>query len=219
MAISYPVSPPNNNFESIRWTLRNAKARVESPFTLQTQTYQHAGYRWEAEVKLPPLTYSDATAWQGFFAQVAWSAGEGTFKLFDTTQARLSTQSSTDADALFQLSGTSNDSGDSSVTLKNVGTSDAETINQGEKFTIYSSGATDRGHLYMVAETTSFPSPNTGVAVAIVPPLRSGTFSNNGTVDTTTPHCIMQLTDPNISWDINKAMIYGFTFACVEADL
>jgi hypothetical protein len=50
----------------------------------------------------------------------------------------------------------------------------------------------------------------------IMPPLRTA-ISTSTTLDFTLPKGTWRLTSNEIDWNINRAGLYGFTFACVEA--
>lgn len=65
------------------------------------------------------------------------------------------------------------------------------------------------GNLYMITniDSTTFD---------IMPPLRT-TISSATTLDFSAPKGTWRLSSNDIDWSINKAGIYGFTFACVEA--
>lgn len=59
---------PSVGIQSMTMRLRSATAMSSSPFTFDQQVYEHPGVRWEAEIKLPPLTRSDAKAVEAFLA-------------------------------------------------------------------------------------------------------------------------------------------------------
>ncbi len=62
------VFPTTAGIESITTRLRSAVAISSSPFSYDQQVYQHQGVRWEAEVKLPPMSRTQAKEYEAFFA-------------------------------------------------------------------------------------------------------------------------------------------------------
>lgn len=64
------------------------------------------------------------------------------------------------------------------------------------------------GHLYIITDIGSS-------TFDIMPPLR--TAASNATLDFELPQGAWRLASNDIDWNIDKAGIYGFTFACVEA--
>lgn len=64
------------------------------------------------------------------------------------------------------------------------------------------------GHLYIITDIGSS-------TFDIMPPLR--TAASNSALDFELPQGVWRLASNDIDWNIDKAGIYGFTFACVEA--
>jgi len=62
------VTFPDVPIQSMSMRLRNAVSISESPFSFAQQVYRHQGSRWEAEVTLSPLTYTQAKSFQAFLA-------------------------------------------------------------------------------------------------------------------------------------------------------
>lgn len=155
--------------------LRAAVGRTTSPFTYDQQTVTHAGVRWEAEVRLPPLTRADAKAVEAFLAQVvrgeSFTLGN---PLHDLSAASGSVTGSV---------------GDTSVTLSVSGAT------TGDYFDI-----NDR--LYIITGSGS-----------IMPPLRTA----GGTCNFSSPQGTWVLSSTDIDWNVDRAGIYGFNFACVES--
>ena len=70
MAISYPLSFPNNtSIRSIDLTTRNAIAVSRSPFTYAEQIHSYSGQQWEAVVTL--LWCAQTEAWLSFLLAFA----------------------------------------------------------------------------------------------------------------------------------------------------
>ena len=70
---------PSVGIQNITMRLRRAVAISESPFTFDTQTYVHQGARWEAEITLPPLSYSEARSVEAFLVALKGQSGTFTF--------------------------------------------------------------------------------------------------------------------------------------------
>ena len=67
MAITYPLTPPDPFYLSrLSLTGVSAVSRNTSPFTLQTQQYNHAGQAWLGSVDCPPMTRADAETMLAF---------------------------------------------------------------------------------------------------------------------------------------------------------
>lgn len=81
MTISYPLSLPNTNFKRLTMRANTVVAISRSPFTFQSQTYEHAGAIWIAEVTLPIMSRADAEAWTCFLLKL--NGPYGTFLLGD----------------------------------------------------------------------------------------------------------------------------------------
>lgn len=199
MAITYPLTVPNHNFESMTMRMKRVVAVSESSFTLQQQVYEHQGARWEAEVTLPPLTHAEARLWEAFFLKL--HGQRGTFIMgnpLHTNSAGTITSASV--------------SGSNAARSQNLvisGTS-GQTIKAGDYFQIGTGSST---RLHQVVDDATISSGT--ATLQIEPPLRSTVSS--GSVDFTLPKGLWRLSSNDVQWNINNASIYGFTFACVEA--
>jgi len=212
MAYSYPLTVPNHNFSSMTMRIARKIGTVVSPFTYSTQTFEHSGARWEAEVTLPPLKYDQARDWEAFFAELRGTVG--TFKMYNPLNSE---PRGTANDATLLNTGVNiPQSGDHYIILtqNSLGSS---TLKKGDYISVKYNDEADRPHLHMVVEDATITN-GSDTTVYIQPQLRA-----NGTagsfVDVTNPMGIWRLTTPDINWSINSAGFYGFTFACVEADL
>lgn len=83
MAISYPLTLPSSPApRSVQLFARDVVGVNRSPFTLQEETYVHAGQAWEALVTLPPLPdRADAEEWICFL--VSLKGQRGWFRMGD----------------------------------------------------------------------------------------------------------------------------------------
>src|SRR5690606_3896906 len=82
MAISYPLSPPNNwPPSSVVWRANNVIATSISPFSLAQHTVEHDGSAWTIDVAIDPMDRRDAAPWMAFLA--ALKGRRGTFYFGD----------------------------------------------------------------------------------------------------------------------------------------
>lgn len=81
MTISYPLSLPNTNFKRLTMRANTVVAQSRSPFTYQSQVYEHNGAMWIAEVTFPLMSRADAEAWTCFLLKL--NGPYGTFLLGD----------------------------------------------------------------------------------------------------------------------------------------
>lgn len=73
-----PLDFPDVGIKSFDLRLKRSIAVAESPFTYDQQVYDFGGARWEAEVTLEPLAYSDANKVEAFL--IALKGRSGTFR-------------------------------------------------------------------------------------------------------------------------------------------
>lgn len=180
---------PSVGIQKIDMRLRRAVAVSESPFTFDTQTYVHQGVRWEAEITLPPLSYSEARSVEAFL--VALKGQSGTFTFGHPLHTSTAT-GNTNADAAIR----------------------AEEISLGGSSTAVDAGTYLQLGDYLYITTTS---KSSGIGtIGIQPPLRTA-VSAGTTVDFTLPKSTWRLASNDIGWSTDQASMTEFTFACVEA--
>lgn len=86
MAITYPLSWPSTLFpESITLTMVDVVGENRSPFTGESQVYEHQGKWWQCTVRMPPLNSRDGRDMLGFIASL--KGKRGTVLLGDFTQS------------------------------------------------------------------------------------------------------------------------------------
>tara|TARA_A200000159_G_scaffold82262_1_gene76033 strand:- start:90 stop:683 length:594 start_codon:yes stop_codon:yes gene_type:complete len=196
MPVTFPRTFPTVNGSSIieKMTIRqvNAVAVQQSPYTYQQQIQDFGGQRWEAEVTIRPLAHAEALAFQGFLASL--QGQKNTFLLGNPIAT------SNNASNDIRLS-SSHDAGDSTLAVL-VNT--FHEASAGQFFSI-----SDR--LYMFLEDV-----DANGTYDITPPLRSDASAYSNCV-TNLPKGTWRLASNKIDWDISKAGLYSFTFACVEA--
>lgn len=201
MAISYPVSVPDHRFASMSMRLRRANAMTESTFTLQQQVYQYTGAVWEAEIRLPPMSYSDAKRWEAFILSLRGM--RGTFLMGNPLHTDLSgTATGIQLDGAGVIR-------DTSIAI--TGSANG-TIKAGDYFQI---GSGDDSHLHVVVQDETLDGTGAG-SIDIEPPLRT-TYADNTTLDFTLPKGVWRLASNDIGWDVDTASMYGFTIPCIEA--
>ena len=196
MPVTFPRSFPTVNGNSIieKMTIRqvNAVAVQQSPYTYQQQIQDFGGQRWEAEVTIRPLTHNEALAFQGFLASL--QGQKNTFLLGNP----IATSNNADHDIRVLTNQLAGDS-----TLQ-VAVNSFHEASAGQFFSI-------NNRLYMFLEDV-----DAGATYDITPPLRENVNNNNNCV-TNLPQGTWRLASNKIDWDISKAGLYSFTFACVEA--
>lgn len=83
MAISYPLTPPDNvNFAKIVFTPKTVVTSTASAFTGQEQTYSYTGQWWEVDITLIVKKRYSIAPWLGFL--LALNGKSGTFYLGDS---------------------------------------------------------------------------------------------------------------------------------------
>ena len=197
MPVTFPRSFPTVNGSSIieKMTIRqvNAVAVQQSPYTYQQQIQDFGGQRWEAEVTIRPLSHAEALAFQGFLASL--QGQKNTFLLGNP----IATSDNADNDVRLNGAQTTGDS-TLAVTINSL-----HSVSAGQFFSI-----SDR--LYMFLEDAS----SGDTTLDITPPLRQDAADSTFCV-TDLPQGTWRLASNKIDWDISKAGLYSFTFACVEA--
>ena len=208
MAISYPLSLPTvTGIANIVLTARNSIAVATSPFTLTQQVMQHQGSRWEANVTLPPMKRESAEEWIAFL--ISLNGQYGTFLLGDPlgATARGSASSSPGTPLV-------NGGSQTGTTLNIDGAPNSATgyLKAGDYIQLGSGSGTQ---LYKVlADANSNGSGQ--VSLDIWPSLRSSP-SDNAAVTVASAKGLFRLSSSDASFSIDKASIYGITFAATEA--
>lgn len=202
MAITYPLNFPNIGNDTVieKMTVRlvSSVAVQESPFTYKQQVQDFGGMRWEAEIKLRPMTYTESLLYQAFFTKL--NGTKGTFSLGNPLAI------SSDSGGDISINGSSADAGDNEIAIT---VASGHSITSGQMFSV---NANSRDYLHMFLDNATAGNST----VDIRPPLRVD-LSDNQAIQTDLPRGTWRLATSQIEWDIDKAGIYGFTFSCVEA--
>ena len=196
MAVSYPLTIPNQNFSSMSMRIVRATGLNESPFTFHQQSYQYPGAKWEAEVSLPALSYAEAREWEAFFLSLR--GRRGTFLMGNPLVTAPS--------GTVNLASLSADSSANSTSISVDGMTSGSTILAGDYFQL-------DNHLYVAVEDTTFAGGSGDIVFE--PPLKSSQL-DNAALTFTNPKGLWRLSSDDIGWSINSASLYGFSFACSE---
>tara|TARA_S200002703_G_scaffold154916_1_gene158426 strand:- start:5492 stop:6058 length:567 start_codon:yes stop_codon:yes gene_type:complete len=187
MAIAFP----NISIQSMDMRLKRTVSVSESPFSYAQQVFIHPGARWEAEVTLPPLKHDQAKAFQAFLIKLKGQSG--TFDFGNPLH-----------NESFSVEVESNGSvRDETLTCS------GDAVPAGNYFQVG-----DRLHI-ITDDFAGATSPATAT-LNFQPPLRA-TVLDGVTLDFTLPTTEWRMTSNDIGWSIDKAGLYSFTFACVEA--
>lgn len=199
MAISYPVTMPTTpGFVSSRFFLRSNTTVFGSPLSGVEQVLERQGAKWAAEYVLPPMKRAVAANWVAFL--VSLRGRRGTFYGFDPdAKSMLGTATGT-----FAVNGGSQ----TGNTLAIDGLSASGTILRGTYIQV---GV----YLYMVVEDGT-ANGSGEVTLSIEPGLRTSP-ANNDSVTVSNPKCVMRLADDAVSWDANRASVFGIQFSAIEA--
>ena len=194
MAITYPRNPPDPfNLSRLSLTGVSAVSRNTSPFTLQTQQYNHAGQAWLGSVDCPPMTRADAETMLAFLL----AAQRGTF-LFQDYANTAPRGSITGASVLTVSSATAN-----STTLTMINTGGSGSFAVGDWLQISTS-------LYKVIKADGG-----GLIVDVFPVLRKSYAATTAIVKTNAKG-VFRLAQPTTEWSIELASVYGISFSIVE---
>lgn len=208
MSFSYPLSFPDlTNIQSIQLTARNATAVTSSPFTYKQQVLKYSASRWEANITLPPMKRADSETWITFLMKL--NGQYGTFLLGDplgqTARGSASTQAGT------PLVNGANQTG-SSISVDGLPLSVTGYLLEGDYIQL-GSGATAKLHKVM----TQVNSDASGTAIIdIWPDIRTSPADNDPIV-VANAQGIFRLLNPEVSFSIDMASIYGINFSAVEA--
>lgn len=197
MAINYPLTFPEVNgktlIEKITMRMISSVAMTESPFNMTQQIQDFGGRRWEAEVTLRPLDYTEQKAVAAFFASL--KGRKGTFKMGNPLDEK-----STDVPVL-----RFSNNYDVGVSSPRVTYTNSHRLTEGDYFS-------HDNRLYMILNIT--PSGQ-NFDFDITPPLRTSA-NNTDYLVVNEPVGRWRLADNKMDWDIDKSGMYSFTFSCVE---
>ena len=201
MSISYPLTPPTSPAQGKRTkiTARTAAGLSISPFTYAQQAQEYSGQRWELEVTLPPMASSTAADWRGFFAALAGVSGTFYWKVPDATQRGPWTGTPLVNGATAAQSKT--------LPIDGLSNSITGIVKSGDYFNV--------GTMFLMAVQDA-NSNGSGQATLDIFPRLAGAVADNAPIVLTTPKMLCRLVEP-VEFDIDEALIYGFSFKAMEA--
>jgi hypothetical protein len=208
MAESYPLTfPTQTGIAAVEITATDIVSISESPFTLAQQVVRHAGARWSATIRIPPVKRSDSEYWNSFLLRLRGQFG--TFLLGDPNAAtpRGSAASAAGTPVVNGASQTGNE-----LAIDGLPTSVTGYLRAGDYIQL-GSGATAR--LYKVLEDVD--TNGSGQATLnLWPDLRSSP-ADNAAVVVSGAQGVFRLATNDATWTINNAGFYSISFAAVEA--
>lgn len=204
MAITYPLTPPTEpGFSGVRITPRSVVSVSQSPFTGSQQVQQHQGQWWEAELSIGAMSRAHAEEWIAFLLSL--NGRQGTFLLGDPVGAA----------PRGTISGTPQVNGAHSVrsaTLAVKGLTVGTTLLAGDYFQV-GTGATSRLHKNLVSVTAD----GGGLATLDIWPSLRTALSDSASIVTTNTKGLWRLASNEMPFDISAGIIYGVSFAAIEA--
>ena len=208
MAESYPLTfPTQTGVASVEITATDIVSISESPFTLAQQVVRHAGARWSATIRIPPVKRSDSEYWNSFLLRLRGQFG--TFLLGDPNAAtpRGSAASAAGTPVVNGANQTGNE-----LAIDGLPVSATGYLLAGDYIQL-GSGSTAR--LYKVLEDVD--TNGSGQATLnLWPDLRSSP-ADGATITVSGAKGIFRLATNDATWTINNAGFYSISFAAVEA--
>lgn len=205
MAISYPLTFPTiTGVQAVTLRAVNQTALTMSPFTYKQQIYNHSGQRWEAEIQVPRMKYEKAEVWISFLLSL--NGMSGTFLMGDPM--RKTTRG--------VLGGTPVVNGasqvGSSLTIDGCSTSITGWIKAGDYIQL---GAASTATLHKVLQDVNTDASGQA-SLDLWPSIRTAP-ADGATVITS--NCVgrFRLNSGQQEWSVDNALIYGITFAAIEA--
>lgn len=205
MAISYPLSLPTvTGFASIQMRAIRASVISMSPFSFKQQTLNYSGGRWEADITLPPMDKDRARQWLGFL--VALDGVKGTFLMGDPDGEL----------PLGHAGGTplvkGADQTGSTLQIDGATANKSQWLRAGDYIQL-GSGSTSTLHMVQ-QDAASDASGN--VTLEIFPGVRTAP-ADDAAVTVQGCKGLFRLADPNTTFSIQSAAIYGINFSVMEA--
>lgn len=198
---SYPLTLPTSpsNFQTSTFQLERRSAITESPFTGKQQVQLFTNFSfWRATLTLPPMKRSDAGTWTAFFAKLRGRSG--TFLLGDPDGSKQG--SGTGSITLASATAV----GNTRISTTGYNESSGDVLKAGDYISI-----NNDLHLVIADATKS----STNVNVDVEPPMRA-IHSQGATVTISNAKGVFRLDSELVSWDVNQASTYGFSFSCSE---
>jgi hypothetical protein len=206
LSITYPITLPTTGSVVVKVTAQDAVAVVQSSFTFQSQVQQWPGQLLSYEVQLPPMQHSTAEQWTA--ALVSLMGQYGTCLFVDPSYKG---PYGITAGSTPVVNGTNN-AQSQVLNVRGLAHSITGWLKAGDCVSV-SNGTTVR--LYKtITDSTSDSSGNS--TLNIYPSIREA-LSDGAAITLINPAGTFRLASNTRSWSIDNALIYGISFALVEA--
>ena len=208
MAETYPLTfPTQTGVAAVEITATDVVSISESPFTFSQQVVRHAGARWSATIKIPPVKRSDSEYWNSFLLRLRGQFG--TFLLGDPNGAtpRGSAASAAGTPVVNGASQTGNE-----LNIDGLPASAAGYLRAGDYIQL---GSAATARLYKVLEDVN-TNASGQASLNLWPDLRSSP-ADGAAVTVSSAKGVFRLSNNEAVWTINNAGFYSISFAAVEA--
>lgn len=202
MAITYPLAQPTSiGIADITFTMTNARASSQSPFTGRTQLYKWPLQQWDVSIMLPPVKRDLAEPWLTFLAKL--NAGASTdFPSFHLSNPDATPLGSQPSNFIVNNGGDPN-----TLLLGNLATGQNGVLEAGDYIRV---GVGGSARYHKVLDTVN--SDVSGNAEVLVWPANYQSLSNaEGSLQDAYGTFI--LTEPSVSFNINSISSYGIEFS------
>ena len=205
MAITYPLTMPDQRYESSGWVMANIVGVTESIYTFEQQVQAHQGQRLEVTVSLALMMRAAAAEWEAFFGKLL--GRKGTFLLGDPLRNAL----------LGAGGGTPVVDGASQTgqTLNVRGLAEASKVWLEGDWIQLGSGATARR--YMVLNDVDGTGSPTGEAIVDIWPRLRESPADGATIVTVNTVGLFRLASNRVEFSVARSRAHAFTFAATEA--
>lgn len=199
--LALPASPPARR---LRWRPMVAVGVTQSPFTFQSEIFEHQGQRWVVDVELPPMTVAQAHAW------IAWGLAlngpVGTFLMGDPTASapRGSGAGAPVVDGAGQAR--------TKVLATRGWTADASGVLLAGDLIQLGSGGTAALHRVLA----DVDADGDGKAEVDIFPRVRRSLTDGESITIDQPVGLWRLDGP-VEWDVDLAQVFGLSFRAVEA--
>jgi hypothetical protein len=184
-----PETFPTVGLQSLEMSLKRTVAVTQSPFTYESQTFQHNGAIWQANITLQPRNQTESRVIEAFIAKL--KGREGTF-YFGNPMMTSSLSANTVSSAAIRAE---------SFTLG----SGTDAVPAGTQFQL-------NNYLYITTEDKAA----SATTLNFQPGLRVA-VSSSQTITYNLPKSTWRLVSNDVSYSINQSSLYSFSFACEEA--
>lgn len=202
MAITYPLTLPVSRYPaeiSVRPVFANAQ--TVSPFSYASQQVRHTGFRWEAELTLPPMPLETARDWLGWI--VSLQGNYGTFTMIDPLASWGGTATAPTLSGAHSARAT---------TLTLAGAGNGGTFKRGDQIEIVTS-STSRLHMICADATAD----GAGAATVDIQPGLRAAVAGATAVGITSPKGTYRLSRNDVGWVSMDRFKRRIVIPCEEA--